>query len=170
MFYSDCLIRYKNRQGPTIIIPDARLKVKIRNPRYNIQDARCKTIAGRRYAPDTIDLVRVICTRYNIPGTWYVYKVLYLVLVLVQAAFERTEGNTEGNISSFFSSIICLLLLVAKSNRFGLFEEEGKMRPVFEIEIDILSTENGYLGGVFYNSSRLSDILPDSRSLFEIED
>ena len=90
--------------------------------------------------------------------------------MLVQAAFERTEGNTEGRISSFFSSIICLLLLVAKSNRFGLFEEEGKMRPVFEIEIDILSNKNCNFGGVFNNSSRVNDVLPDSRSLIEIED
>ena len=44
------------------------------------------------------------------------------------------------------------------------------MRPVFEIEIDILSIKNGDFGGVFNNSSGLSDILPDSRSFIEIED
>ena len=109
---------------------------------------------------------------YQIQYTWYVvyvHKVLYLVPVLVQAALERTEGNAERRTSSLFSSIICPLLLVAKSNRLGLFEEEGKMTPVFEIEIDILSIKNGEFGGVFNNSSRLSDILPDSRSLIEIE-
>ena len=60
VFYncSDCLIRSKNSQGPTIIIPDARLKVKIQNPRYDTKDARCKTIPGTRYVPDTIYLVR----------------------------------------------------------------------------------------------------------------
>ena len=108
---------------------------------------------------------------YQIQYTWYVvyvHKVLYLVPVLVQAALERTEGNAERRTSSLFSSIICPLLLVAKSNRLGLFEEEGKMTPVFEIEIDILSIKNGEFGGVFNNSSRLSDILPDSRSLIEI--
>ena len=109
---------------------------------------------------------------YQIQHTWYV--------VCLQGSVPGTGTGTSSvgtNRREYrrkdifnFSSKICLLLLVAKSNRLGLFEEEGKMRPVFEIEIDILSTENGYLGGVFYNSSRLSDILPDSRSLFEIED
>ena len=78
VFYncSDCLIRSKNSQGPTIIIPDARLKVKIQNPRYNTKDARCKTIPGTRYVSDTIlrsipgtSKYVVICNRYITPGT-----------------------------------------------------------------------------------------------------
>ena len=44
------------------------------------------------------------------------------------------------------------------------------MRPVFEIEIDILSIKNGDFGGVFINSSILSDNLTDFQSLIEIED
>ena len=76
VFYGDCLIRYKNRQGPIIIIiPDARFKLKIQNPRYIIQDARCETIPGTRYnIPGT-------CNMYQIQYTWYVvhvYEVLYL--------------------------------------------------------------------------------------------
>ena len=126
-------------------MPDKGSRSKIRGTIYKMQNAR-------QY---------LVQDMYQIQYTWYVvyvYKVLHLVLVLVQVAFERTDGNTEGRMSSFFSSIICLLLLVAKSNTFGLFEEEGKMIPVFEIEIDILSNKNGDFGGVFNNSSRLGDI------------